>query len=286
MNPTLRSPHTRGDGPNTTTGFATINWFSPHAWGWSEKAKPDAEGHLVLPTRVGMVRKGEAECRRPSCSPHTRGDGPRWIEIGAALLSFSPHAWGWSEALQIILTPEDVLPTRVGMVRRCKSHKSLQVGSPHTRGDGPWRSWWLSAQTAFSPHAWGWSAGRILCGGIWDVLPTRVGMVRRDKWATSAAARSPHTRGDGPYQPRGCRPRTQFSPHAWGWSELTIVVELPACVLPTRVGMVRRFGIALRYTHRSPHTRGDGPIAQIGGYFIYSFSPHAWGWSGQRYQRG
>src|SRR5208337_2250158 len=96
MNPTLRSPHTRGDGPNTTTGFATINWFSPHAWGWSEKAKPDAEGHLVLPTRVGMVRS--CGCHRGSWrrSPHTRGDGPRHAWRLMPPMSFSPHAWGWS----------------------------------------------------------------------------------------------------------------------------------------------------------------------------------------------
>src|SRR5271165_2471898 len=117
MNPTLRSPHTRGDGPNTTTGFATINWFSPHAWGWSEKAKPDAEGHLVLPTRVGMVRLLFERDYFHVRSPHTRGDGPQAYHGSQLLVMFSPHAWGWSALDRDRSCTAVVLPTRVGMVR-------------------------------------------------------------------------------------------------------------------------------------------------------------------------
>src|SRR5271165_2551655 len=110
-------------------------------------------------------------------------------------------------------------------------------------------------------------------------------MVRWNRPAPILPRCSPHTRGDGPGITVWKNELMVFSPHAWGWSGHIGKHQNGILVLPTRVGMVRRFGIALRYTHRSPHTRGDGPIAQIGAYFIYSFSPHAWGWSGQRYQR-
>src|SRR5438045_3404294 len=43
--------------------------------------------------------------------------------------------------------------------------------------------------------------------------------------------------------------------------------------------MVRnRWGADLP-SQRSPHTRGDGPVARVGERRPDQFSPHAWGWS-------
>ncbi len=50
----------------------------------------------VLPTRVGMVRRGELPAIGPAGSPHTRGDGPIEDFLRNEERRFSPHAWGWS----------------------------------------------------------------------------------------------------------------------------------------------------------------------------------------------
>src|SRR5208337_3568893 len=94
--------------------------------------------------------------------------------------------------------------------------------------------------------------------------------------------RSPHTRGDGPRHAWRLMPPMSFSPHAWGWS-VTMPVDVGRIsVLPTRVGMVRTCGGLSAATLSSPHTRGDGPITASTDGGPATFSPHAWGWSGNR----
>ena len=92
---------------------------------------------------------------------------------------------------------------------------------------------------AFSPHAWGWSATTQQEPKPQRVLPTRVGMVRDTAQTGRYRCCSPHTRGDGPIMWLSSGVMAPFSPHAWGWSVLTVVASVPSVVLPTRVGMVR-----------------------------------------------
>ena len=274
-----RSPHTRGDGPGNVRLATVYGMFSPHAWGWSEKHL-DIRGALtVLPTRVGMVRKTSGHTGGANSSPHTRGDGPHCLSPRKGLAQFSPHAWGWSDYGVGQKRAGGVLPTRVGMVRvTVWTSRSVRC-SPHTRGDGPAPPSDFTPFRLFSPHAWGWSAGRVRFCADCDVLPTRVGMVRARRLGMNQRVRSPHTRGDGP--PTRCRQRPgySFSPHAWGWSELQREPPPRTYVLPTRVGMVR-VSCSTRYsTSGSPHTRGDGPFIRLVSTGADTFSPHAWGWS-------
>src|SRR6266567_1062489 len=52
-----RSPHPRGDGPVVVGFQSTQAVFSPPAWGWSAVAQFGYSAVVVLPTRVGMVRR-------------------------------------------------------------------------------------------------------------------------------------------------------------------------------------------------------------------------------------
>src|SRR5271166_2062832 len=105
-------------------------------------------------------------------------------------------------------------------------------------------------------------------------------MVRRTAWRDDRSARSPHTRGDGPLVNRDRVLVRQFSPHAWGWSEMFPNRKTDTWVLPTRVGMVRFSTLGWLRRESSPHTRGDGPIWSPLYEHSSQFSPHAWGWSG------
>ena len=155
----LRSPHTRGDGPVTRVTPCSAWAFSPHAWGWSAQGVQAGQAHLVLPTRVGMVREIGAATRLAGSSPHTRGDGPHSDASTEREPRFSPHAWGWSVSLAQRNGMRVVLPTRVGMVRSCWMTVGTGLCSPHTRGDGP-------------EYSYDSYTGNV-------VLPTRVGMVRK-----------------------------------------------------------------------------------------------------------
>ncbi len=111
------SPHPRGDGPSKR---CILTHF-----------------RRVLPTRVGMVRYGQSSARKSDGSPHPRGDGPARKPWGGSPRSFSPPAWGWSDAQVIADRVVVVLPTRVGMVRTRRAHPRIPSCSPHPRGDGP-----------------------------------------------------------------------------------------------------------------------------------------------------
>src|SRR5271166_4021050 len=186
-----------------------------------------------------MVRDHSTGTEATTRSPHTRGDGPQYSADRALPLLFSPHAWGWSAEQNSSHQGRRVLPTRVGMVRSCGCHRGSWRRSPHTRGDGPRHAWRLMPPMSFSPHAWGWSVNMPVDVGRISVLPTRVGMVRTCGGLSAATLSSPHTRGDGPITASTDGGPATFSPHAWGWSVLTVVASVPSVVLPTRVGMVR-----------------------------------------------
>ena len=111
--------------------------FSPHAWGWSAQLIHLDKFRAVLPTRVGMVRLRAILKDHATCSPHTRGDGPAYAAHKIVEAMFSPHAWGWSVTAEKVEAEVEVLPTRVGMVRKGNTIRSPLRCSPHTRGDGP-----------------------------------------------------------------------------------------------------------------------------------------------------
>ena len=110
------SPHPRGDGPNAHRAVGVMRMFSPPAWGWSYHRCSPGLQCLVLPTRVGMVRAGQTGQQIVWGSPHPRGDGPFKGRTLSIQLEFSPPAWGWSVGGQRLYGPNEVLPTRVGMV--------------------------------------------------------------------------------------------------------------------------------------------------------------------------
>ena len=253
------SPHPRGDGPQLITVTFPDGSFSPPAWGWSGTICPQPARIRVLPTRVGMVPPFRQWHSRSRCSPHPRGDGPRFGPTGGGFAPFSPPAWGWSLGRRLDAVAELVLPTRVGMVLVIQIRVPIRRGSPHPRGDGPVPCPSTISPLRFSPPAWGWSLGPGLDRGPTDVLPTRVGMVLPLRSQSSSHVGSPHPRGDGPSKVPAPEAASPFSPPAWGWSCTGMSMAGPHHVLPTRVGMVLARGRPGVRGHGSPHPRGDGP---------------------------
>ena len=172
---------------------------------------------------------------------------------------FSPHAWGWTVTIRSVYTDSTVLPTRVGVDR---AHR------PATHG-----------HREFSPHAWGWTAAALVAATDEQVLPTRVGVDRIAAISISARRCSPHTRGGGPPDAWYEVLRPMFSPHAWGWTDVTQTRIAELAVLPTRVGVDRIAGMcSARRSAFSPHAWGW--TAEVGASPDgAAFSPHAWGWT-------
>ena len=175
-----------------------------------------------------------------------------------------------------------MLPTRVGMVRRCSGRPRSPGCAPHPRGDGPFGAPVTGNRILCSPPAWGWSGTRPECGGVPEVLPTRVGMVLPNRVAIGGVRRAPHPRGDGPWGQHRPPNLRRCSPPAWGWSAHCRHTLFIRRVLPTRVGMVRGlFRLRGRFW-RAPHPRGDGPGSSVITDGYGKCSPPAWGWSVKR----
>ena len=152
--------------------------LSPRTWGWSEFTAIEAVYMSVVPTHVGMVRREGHGSVAVDCCPHARGDGPTFLHFPHKKAQLSPRTWGWSVLQYCDFRAIMVVPTHVGMVRRCLGLLTAQARCPHARGDGPhfrpsgpqWH--WLS------PRTWGWSAVRDAPATFCGVVPTHVGMVR------------------------------------------------------------------------------------------------------------
>ena len=214
--------------------------------------------------------------------PHTRGDGPDCPESQRGLMQYSPHAWGWTDVGLGVAKEQVVFPTRVGMDRRPLARHRHRPSIPHTRGDGPCTICSGSTLRVYSPHAWGWTAGLIAACSRNLVFPTRVGMDRLSSATPETCFSIPHTRGDGPcWTMTMCCPG-MYSPHAWGWTDLSDTGRRDAAVFPTRVGMDRYDEAQLQAYRSIPHTRGDGPMLASGDSAGFLYSPHAWGWTDTR----
>ena len=165
------------------------------------------------------------------------------------------------------------------MVRNSGLHLKHLASFPHGRGDGPQAEVKDLNGFAFSPRAWGWSEAKKWFGGIDEVFPTGVGMVRPQRVQRSQDPSFPHGRGDGPSVLTWRTPPTVFSPRAWGWSARDTECGHRAGVFPTGVGMVRPRTKVTSGSSRFPHGRGDGPNCLDCNVLRWAFSPRAWGWS-------
>ncbi len=196
-------------------------------------------------------------------------------------MAFSPRAWGWSGFRLGRTERVTVFPTRVGMVRKFVIICLTLACFPHARGDGPRLPISSCHVAGFSPRAWGWSVLHGLPDHRRSVFPTRVGMVRSSTTPLPQRSRFPHARGDGPIGLGLGSCVSEFSPRAWGWSAMTLLIGGGWPVFPTRVGMVRKRGPPGSDGRCFPHARGDGPHWLDRVLVVLEFSPRAWGWSGQ-----
>ena len=174
----LASPHTSGDVPGLTDTAEQRKHFSPHQWGCSVDRPARRHGALLLPTPVGMFRRGRSSAPTWTTSPHTSGDVPTKSALAGLTPDFSPHQWGCSVSWSETRKQRILLPTPVGMFLPDEEMGVGRASSPHTSGDVPMSTAFSPAPPAFSPHQWGCSDGARRRAQDQRLLPTPVGMFR------------------------------------------------------------------------------------------------------------
>src|SRR5690606_1676513 len=145
------------------------------------------------------------------------------------------------------------------MVRGAGHQRRRPNRAPDARGDGPPGTPAGLPRSACSPRTWGWSDHLRTPRRPRTVLPTHVGMVRRQAHHRRHGSSAPHARGDGPVIALARLDATVCSPRTWGWSFCagSVVVKV-SC---------------------APHARGDGPRQGVALVRCGTCSPRTWGWS-------
>jgi len=238
-------PHARGGGPVNNVLDTDDIESSPRAWGWTVAGDDEGLGVPVVPTRVGVDRRGSRTAATGAGRPHARGGGPSGSRSLRSLAPSSPRAWGWTGPA----------PARV----EARSRR------PHARGGGPMGIATKAVNSPSSPRAWGWTVVDELVGPLEIVVPTRVGVDRRSSPRGRRRRRRPHARGGGPRPRSTSATMKPSSPRAWGWTGRSEALRRSAAVVPTRVGVDRA-----RTRHRTrsssrPHARGGGPLVALPG---------------------
>ena len=246
-----------------------------------------------------MVRSSAGRGATRSSCPHASGDGPLTLFSLSMKTMLSPRVWGWSVECGRGGDYCHVVPTRVGMVRTARVPRARSGCCPHACGDGPTtrsparpparlspRVWGWSGSSMverrspkLSPRVWGWSANRQRHQERFEVVPTRVGMVRRRSRTFRPSTSCPHASGDGPRHPAQPLHALLLSPREWGWTVWTERVIEQHVVVPTRVGMDRCRSAWCRRRWRCPHASGDGPRLAHQRPRPEVLSPRVWGWS-------
>ena len=108
----------------------------------------------VFPTRVGVDLPESRSPEGAGSFPHTRGGGPFNVYDWCISIRFSPHAWGWTVALDNVATLCYVFPTRVGVDRLRHIVRDKRRCFPHTRGGGPMTNGQMCRGCGF-PHTRG-----------------------------------------------------------------------------------------------------------------------------------
>ena len=173
-----------------------------------------------------------------------------------------------------------MLPTHVGMDRPSCGNAALGRHAPHARGDGPGTRATPSLRRACSPRTWGWTdiRGDVSCA--LSMLPTHVGMDREITAGRQLNRDAPHARGDGPEEEKKTT-KKQCSPRTWGWTEGRQPTAKQVLMLPTHVGMDRRYRARPQRAGHAPHARGDGPWDGPLAHIPILCSPRTWGWTGE-----
>jgi len=253
--------------------------LSPRTWGWTWT--PSQAGHpaAVVPTHVGVDPPRRSPRSPRSGCPHARGGGPRGTPAALPALPLSPRTWGWTVRAQPAHRFGVVVPTHVGVDPAVAFSTCSSRCCPHARGGGPFPRGWAPGERRLSPRTWGWTSSLRRPRLRRRVVPTHVGVDPVSSPSRASRRSCPHARGGGPGDIAVSISLGSLSPRTWGWTRHTDVSICHVLVVPTHVGVDRRWRSGWSRCPCCPHARGGGPRAREKMQLVVTLSPRTWGWT-------
>ncbi len=227
---------------------------SPRTWGCSPPPPHQGRRSPLLPTHVGVFPAPAQARSAGSSAPHARGGVPAVGPGVPGRGGCSPRTWGCSPAHRRRVHHLRLLPTHVGVFPPSGRSARCTTSAPHARGGVP------------SPNG-GPPSPRSL-------LPTHVGVFLPRRSIRLAPITAPHARGGVPIGRYTLTTTGRCSPRTWGCSQLLHRgVDLLA-LLPTHVGVFRRWGLPRCGRWSAPHARGGVPLSTALLKPVSHCSPH------------
>ena len=195
-----------------------VQWYPPHARGWTVQVWTVDVLVWVSPARAGMDRRSAQAAPWSHGIPRTRGDGPRNTTESWDTVKYPPHARGWTGTGHNKASLRGVSPARAGMDPSHSVGSVESIRIPRTRGDGPRSRRSSSWRSVYPPHARGWTHNVTIGRARNTVSPARAGMDPARRSSAAPCSGIPRTRGDGPLAMFVKPPVAKYPPHARGWT--------------------------------------------------------------------
>ena len=156
------------------------------------------------------------------------------------MVSSSPRTWGCTGGVTVVSKLLALIPTHVGVHRRPQADVGRIEPHPHARGGAPSPSRVFFEIGISSPRTWGCTEPRRDALEQNRLIPTHVGVHRREAGFVRGRRAHPHARGGAPQVPRPqCPSHRASSPRTWGCTLVGAVAGAVGGLIPTHVGVHR-----------------------------------------------
>ena len=187
---------------------------------------------------MGNIRKDRAKQREAAVHPHTRGEHPDTLKATAIKAGSSPHPWG-TFGLQVVdVVKLRFIPTPVGNIGGWRRQAGPSAVHPHTREEHPTVLLSPATPNGSSPHPWGTSAPPNLSPVRQRFIPTPVGNISALARTLRLISVHPHTRGEHLSVMARAMRSGGSSPHPWGTSVDSDLLDFIFRFIPTPVGNI------------------------------------------------
>ena len=151
-------PHAYGDKRVASTMSRQHTGSSPRVWGQDLLALAYVDVVGIIPTRMGTSTMIYNNSLGAEDHPHAYGDKTLcrvcvWDAEGS-----SPRVWGQARTTAPYLTPDRIIPTRMGTSRACDDLRHPYQDHPHAYGDKSARQQPPIVVLGSSPRVWGQEA--------------------------------------------------------------------------------------------------------------------------------
>ena len=198
-------PHARGGVPCQLAHCAIPHMLSPRTWGCTGRNAMIGRVYLVVPTHVGVYRPVRLEVLGMDRCPHARGGVPAIERHALPELVLSPRTWGCTVEAGRLATPDEIVPTHVGVYRDRGRLARVGGDCPHARGGVPVLNSGSVGLARLSPRTWGCTAAGRSKRTAAPIVPTHVGVYRAPLGRECRDVHCPHARGGVPTTLRSAR---------------------------------------------------------------------------------